>query len=118
MGLTGQSFQKWKGDDFTIQFTITDAQTLSGYIAEWFMSVTADSGSALITKLSSNGGITFDANKVLIPIASAETKTITPTDPIPAGTYYHELHLTDPQSKTTVAAIGTITLTNPFHKRT
>lgn len=118
MGLVGQNFTKWKGDDFTIQFTITDAQTLSGYVAEWFFATSDTAGSALITKLSSNGGITFDANKVLIPIASVETKTITPTDPIPAGTYYHELHLTDPQSKTTVAATGTITLVNPFHKRT
>lgn len=118
MALTGQNFSKWKGDDFVIQFVIGDATSLTGYSAEWYL---ADSDSASVAKMqkfSSNGGITFDGNKVLIGIASAETKTITPTDPLPAGNYYHELHLIDPQGKLTVAATGTVTLVNPFKKRT
>lgn len=115
MAIQGQNFTKWKGDDFTLTFTIEDAYDLTGYSAEWNVSVDINS-TKLITKKSSLGTITFDNNKVIIPIAGAETKESVMT--LPAGSYYHELQLTDPQSKTTVSAIGTFDLKTPSKKRT
>ena len=116
MALTGQNFTRDKGDDFVLQITITDAQSLTGYSAKWFLATSATASAYKIRKLSSDGGITFDANKVLIGFASAETKELA-SDPLPVGDYYHELHLTDPQGKITCAAKGTFTLTSPFDKR-
>jgi len=107
MGLTGQNFTMWKGDDKTVQFTIEDATDVSGYTAKWHMAVDANSAK-LITKTSGGGGITFNGNKVLVAIASAETKDSVTA--IPAGSYYHELELIDGSSNKTIAAIGVIDL--------
>jgi len=114
MGLQGQNFTKWKGDDFTIVFTINDATNLTGYTAVWNMSVSIDSAK-LITKSSGGGGITFDGNKVLVTIASAITKEDALS--IPAGNYYHELQLTDSSNMKTVAATGIVELKTPSLKR-
>lgn len=114
MAVTGQNFTKWKGDDFTVVFTIEDAYDLTGYSAEWNLSVDTESAK-LITKKSSLGHITFDNNKVVIAVASAETKESVVT--IPAGIYYHELQLIDSQGKRTVAATGTLDLKSPSLKR-
>lgn len=117
MALTGQNFTKWKGDDFVIQFTIGDATSLTGYSAEWYLATSKTASAYKLMKTSAAGSITFDGNKVLIGIASAETKVVS-NDPLPVGDYYHELHLIDPQGKLTVAAVGTMTLDTPFKQRT
>lgn len=114
MGLQGQNFTKWKGDDMLIVFTIEDVQSLTGYSAEWNVSVDPDS-TKLITKTNVSG-ITYDGNKVNVSVASAETNQNATN--IPAGQYYHELQLVDPQGKKTVAATGIMTLLNPSKKRT
>lgn len=115
MAITGQNFTKWKGDDFVVVFTIEDAYDLTGYSAEWNLSVDTES-TKLITKKSSLSQITFDNNKVVISISSAETKE--GVAGLPAGMYYHELQLVDPQGKTSVAATGTLELKSPSKKRT
>lgn len=114
MGLTGQNFTKWKGDDMIIIFTVDDIQNLNGYSAEWNVAIEPDS-TKLITKTNS-AGITFDGNKVVIAVDSYETNQNVTA--IPAGQYYHELQLVDPLGKKTVAAIGMMTLLNPAKKRT
>ncbi len=114
MAVQGQNFTKWKGDDFTVVFTIEDAYDLTGYSAEWNVSVDTESAK-LITKKSSLGQITFDNNKVIIAVASAETKES--VTGLPAGLYYHELQLIDPQGKKTVAATGNLDLKAPSLKR-
>ena len=97
----------WKGDDKTIQFTIEDATDVSGFTAKWHMGVDVNSAK-LITKTSGGGGITFDGNKVLVSLSSAETKDSVTA--IPEGMYYHELELIDAQSKKSIAASGIIDL--------
>ena len=115
MGLTGQNFIMWKGDDKTIQFTIDDATDVSGFTAKWHMAVDVNS-TKLITKQSGGSGITFDGNKVLVSIAGSETKdTVTA---IPEGLYYHELELIDAQAKKSIAATGVIDLKKTLVGRT
>lgn len=114
MAAQSQNFTKWKGDDFTLIFTIEDATDVSGFVAEWNVSVGTETAK-LITKKSSLGQITFDGNKVVIAVTSAETKE-TATN-LPVGTYYHELQLIDGTGKTTVAATGTFELKAPVLKR-
>lgn len=115
MGLIGQNFTKWKGDDMLIVFTIEDVQSLTGYTAEWNLSVDTES-TKLLTKTSAGGTITFEGNKAIVTVNSAETNQNVTA--IPAGSYYHELQLIDPNGKKTVAATGTLTLLNPSKKRT
>lgn len=114
MGLQGQNFTIWKGDDRLIVFTIDDVQNLTGYSAEWNVAVDPDS-TKLITKTSGNG-IAFDGNKVNVTLNSAETNQNATN--IPAGQYYHELQLVDPQGKKIVSATGIMTVLNPAKKRT
>ena len=114
MAAQSQNFTKWKGDDFTLVFTIEDATDLTGFSAEWNVSVGTETAK-LITKKSSLGQITFDTNKVIIVVSSAETKE-TATN-IPVGTYYHELQLVNASGKTAVAAVGTFELKAPVLKR-
>ncbi|MDP2234959.1 MAG: hypothetical protein Q8J88_00875 [Bacteroidales bacterium] len=107
MGLTGQNFIMWKGDDRIIQVTIEDASDVSGFTAKWHMAVDVNSPK-LITKTSASGTITFNGNKVLISLSSAETKDSVTA--IPEGMYYHELELIDAQNKKAIAASGIIDL--------
>jgi hypothetical protein len=107
MGLINQNFIMWKGDDKIVQITIEDATDVSGFTAKWHMSVDVDSAK-LITKTSGGGGITFDGNKVLVSLSSAETKDSVTT--IPVGLYYHELELIDGDSKKSIAASGILDL--------
>lgn len=115
MAAQGQNFTKWKGDDFTLVFTIEDAYDLTGYSAEWNVSVDVNSAK-LITKKSSLGQITFDNNKAIITVASSETNESVTS--LPAGQYYHELQLIDSQNKRTVSAVGVFDLRSPSLKRT
>ncbi len=115
MGLTGQGFTMWKGDDKIIQFTIEDATDITGFSATWNVSVDVNS-TKLITKTSGGGGITFDGNKVLIALAGSETKDDVTS--LPEGQYYHELELVDAQSKKTIAATGIIDLKKSLIGRT
>lgn len=107
MGLTGQNFTMWKGDDRIIQFTIEDATDVSGFIAKWHMAVDVNSPK-LITKQSGGNGITFDGNKVLVVVNGSETKDSVTA--IPEGLYYHELEMIDAQNKKAIASSGVIDL--------
>lgn len=116
MGLIGQNFTKWKGDDMLIVFTIEDVQSLTGYTAQWQLSVNTSSAVLLSKTSISNGGITFEGNKVIVSVTSTETNDDVTS--IPEGQYYHELQLYDPNDKQTVAATGIVTLLNPLYRRT
>jgi hypothetical protein len=110
MGLINQNFILWKGDDKTIQFTIEDATNVTDFTAKWHLAATPTS-TKLITKTSDvGGGITFNANKVLISLESSETDDSVTT--IPEGLYYHELELVDDDDKRTIAAIGIVDVRN------
>lgn len=115
MGLTGQDFTTWKGNYRTIVFYISDVSSVTGGTAEWAMSFIGTTGSTLISKTSSNTGVTLSGKSVTVTLEPTDTDD---NSGISSGEYYHELRLEDVSGQPTTPAIGTITLLDVLIKGT
>jgi hypothetical protein len=104
MGNLAQDFTTWRGNYRQIIFFISDVSTVTGGTAQWAMSE-AVTGTSLIYKTSiASTGITLSGKNVIVVLEPYDTTGIT------AGSYYHELRLTDVIGQPTTPAIGTVTM--------
>ena len=107
MAKENQNITTWKGDYRKIEFTVEDVANLTGCSAKWAMSATANSV-PLISKSSANPAqITISGLVITVILVPTDTDYLSG---INAGTYYHELEITDSSSNPSTAAIGTVTL--------
>jgi len=108
MGKLNQDFTTWKGNYRRIDFYIEDVSSVTGGTAVWAMSATVDSA-ALISKYSVSGAthITLSGKTVSVFLQPSDTDE---ASGITAGSYYHELRITDVANQPSTPAIGSVTL--------
>ena len=104
-------FTMYSGDSKNLQFTITDNDDtpvdLTGATSSWILAASAD-GSALVTKTSGAGEITYSGgstNIATVAVDPADTASL-------AGRYYHELQITDTGGDVSTNAGTAIILTD------
>jgi hypothetical protein len=101
------AFEMYSGDSKTIEVAITDADgnavMLTGATAIYTIREAITSTTALVTKATGGSGITISGSTVTITLAAADTASL-------AGTYYHELEITDTGGNVSTAFQDVVTI--------
>lgn len=92
--------QEYKILSFAITNSSGVAKDLTSASAKWVLTG-GRNGTAIITKTSVDGDITFDSNLVNVLLEETDTETL-------CGLYYYELRITDGGGKSEVVAKGNL----------
>ncbi len=117
MTTTGQNITVWEGEDKNIQITVRTRRVggapvnLTGSTVTWVVTTGADSNTAIISKTSTAGEITFDDdggtnNRANIALLAADTQTLE------GRTLYHECRVEDVAGDDAVVATGIFRIKN------
>ncbi len=117
MTTTGQNVTVWEGEDKNIQITVRTRRvggapvTLTGSTVLWVVTTDAESNTAIISKTSTAGEITFDndggvANRANIALLAADTQGLEGRE------LYHEMRVTDVAGDDAVVATGDFRIKN------
>lgn len=100
--LRGQDFSIQQGEDYTLEFTVSD-KDLTGAGARWILAKSSASNAALVSKTVGVG--------VTIPVGTDGVVNValddTDTNDID-GTFHHELEVTDSSGAVQIVSIGCI----------
>ena len=107
MAKENQNPTTWKGDYRKLEFTVEDVANLVGCSAKWALSATASSVKLLEKSSANSSQITISGVVITVILNPTDTDYLSGLN---AGTYYHELEITDASGNPSTAAIGTLTL--------
>lgn len=108
-----QNITTWKGDYRKIEFLVEDVANLTGCSAKWSMSVNPTTAKLIEKDSTDPTEIIIAGTTITVILLPADTGYSTSID---AGTYYHELDITDSSGNPSTAATGTLTLKDALNR--